>query len=361
LIKIKESLFIHISSWFIFLPGKFAANFCTERQDMKLAVIIPCFNEEKTIADVIKGIPSRISGFDEKEVMVIDDGSSDKTRERAEEAGARVVSHNRNRGLGATYRTGLLAAIDSNADVIVNIDGDGQFNPGDIPLLLDPILKNEADMTTASRFCDPGKIPEMPGIKLWGNRFMAQLVYLMTGERFHDVSCGFRAVTRKVAIQFCLMGNFTYTQEAFIEAVFHSFVIKEIPVVVRGVRQHGNSKVASNLFRYGFSALLIILRAFRDLKPLRFFTILSFLFFAIGSALIVFLGAHYVNTGQFSPHKWAGFTGAAFGGAGLLIFVLGLMADMQCRIRKNQEYIMASIRNLSRLIHEEKKKRNDNP
>jgi glycosyltransferase involved in cell wall biosynthesis len=326
---------------------------------MKLVVIIPAYNEEKTIADVVRGIPASIPGFKVIETIVIDDGSADKTADKAREAGARVISHNRNRGLGVTYRTGLRAAIDADADVIVNIDGDGQFDPGDIPQLVEPVITGEADMATASRFCDRAKIPDMPRIKLWGNRFMARVIYFLTGERFYDVSCGFRAISRKVALQFCLMGNFTYTQETFIEAVFHSFVIREVPVTVRGVRQYGESRVASNLFKYGFSAMLIMLRAFRDLKPLKFFSILSLLFFTIGLGLMAFLGAHYLKAGQFTPHKWAGFSGAAFWGAGLVIFVIGLLADMQCRIRKNQEQIMISIRSLSKIIREDRKDRSN--
>src|SRR5687768_4727618 len=122
---------------------------------MKLVVTIPALNEENTIAQVVAGVPRRIPGLDEVEVIVMNDGSTDQTAEKAAEAGAIVVTLHNRPGLGKVFGTGLERAMRRGADIIVNIDGDGQFDPGDIARLIEPILQGEADFVTCSRFADP--------------------------------------------------------------------------------------------------------------------------------------------------------------------------------------------------------------
>ena len=143
---------------------------------MKLVAQLPALNEEKSIERVLAAIPRRVPGVDEVVVLVVDDGSTDRTAELARAAGAVVVSHVRNRGVGAAFRTGLAKATDLDADVIVTLDADGQFDPEDIPKLIDPILRGQADFVTASRFLDPALVPEMPAAKRWGNDFMARWI-----------------------------------------------------------------------------------------------------------------------------------------------------------------------------------------
>ena len=217
---------------------------------VKLLVVIPALNEEKTVASVIRGIPGDLPGVSRVEVLVVDDGSSDRTAEEARAAGARVISHDSTRGVGAAFRTALRHAIDSGADLLVSIDADGQFDPADIPRLIEPVLAGAADFTTASRFADPALVPSMPGRKLWGNRVMARLVSGLTGQVFRDVSCGMRCYSRRAAMSIHPIAHFTYTQEVFLNLAFQQMRIVEVPVRVRGERQHGESRVASNLFRY---------------------------------------------------------------------------------------------------------------
>ncbi len=307
---------------------------------MKLVVIIPALNEEKTIGDVIARVPPRIDGIDEEEILVVDDGSSDQTKSIAKSAGASVISHPEKRGVGAAFHTGIRAALRKGADVIVNIDADGQLNPLDIPVLVKPILEGKADFVTASRFKDPSMIPRMPKMKIWGNKAMARLISFLTGKKFYDVSCGFRAYSRNTALRLTLFGQFTYTQESFMDLVFKGFSIEEIPLTVKNEREFGHSRVASNLWKYAIRTLKIIFRTFRDYKPLRFFGIVSFPFLIIGILLAVFLCIHYMLTGQFSPHKWAGFSGATLIILGLIFFIIGLVADMLDRIRMNQEELL---------------------
>jgi glycosyltransferase involved in cell wall biosynthesis len=131
---------------------------------MKLIVTIPALNEEKTIAGVIRGVPRDVPGVDEVEVIVCNDGSTDKTAELAEEAGALVIDIHGRPGLGTVFRTGIERAMRRGADIVVNIDGDGQFQSGDIAKLIRPILDDQADFVTCSRFKDPAFRPIMPGV-----------------------------------------------------------------------------------------------------------------------------------------------------------------------------------------------------
>ena len=193
---------------------------------MKLVVMIPCLNEEKTIGGVIDQVPRQINSISELEILVIDDGSDDDTAEISKEHGATVVSHNRNMGVGKAFRTGISRALKMGADVVVNIDGDGQFNSKDIPKLIKPITTKKADFVTASRFKDDNLVPKMPAIKKWGNRRIARLISLLTGKRFYDVSCGFRAYSKETALRMNLFGKFTYTQETFLDLAFKNLRIR---------------------------------------------------------------------------------------------------------------------------------------
>ncbi|MBI3421096.1 MAG: glycosyltransferase family 2 protein, partial [Candidatus Sungbacteria bacterium] len=230
----------------------------------KLVIIIPALNEAKTIGSVIAAIPRAIPGISSIKTLVVNDGSTDNTEQIAKEAGAMVVSHHTPQGVGAAFHTALRHALKMGADVIVNVDADGQFNPVDIPTLIKPILHNTAGFVTASRFT--GKTPDldMPAAKKWGNKWVTRMVNFITGKQFTDVSCGFRAYSRETALRLTLFGKFTYTQETLIDAVFKDIEITEVPLTVRGQREHGQSRVASNLWRYAAKSASIMLRTARD-------------------------------------------------------------------------------------------------
>jgi len=270
---------------------------------MKLVVIIPAYNEEPTITQVIQGIPREIPGVKEIQVVVVDDGSTDRTAQLAEEAGAIVVKHPQNLGVGKAFSTGIKTALELGADLIVNIDGDGQFNPRDIPRLIEPILKNQADFVTASRFADKSLIPKMPWIKKYGNYLVRAIINFLTGKKFTDVSCGFRAYSRETALKLNLFGSFTYTQETFLNLVEKEVRIKEIPLEVQGERRFGKSKVAHSVLRYGLKAGGIILLALRDIKPLRFFGWMGLGTSLLGVGGIGVVFVHWLFTHRTSPYQ----------------------------------------------------------
>jgi glycosyltransferase involved in cell wall biosynthesis len=317
---------------------------------MKLVVQIPALNEEKTVSDVIRSIPREFAGVDEIQVVVVDDGSTDRTGELAAQAGAVVVRHEQRRGVGAAFRSGIERSQALGADIVVTIDADGQFNPQDISRVIEPILKNEADFVTASRFADPALIPEMSAVKKWGNDFMARWISALIGRRFHDVSCGFRAYSRNAYLRLILLGDFTYTHETFLSLAFSRVPIAEVPIRVRGTREHGTSRVASNLLNYGWRTATIILKTYRDYRPLRFFGSIAAVLFTLAICFFAFLLSVKLRTGMLTPHKWAGFVSAALAGSALLVYLIGLVAEMLDRMRVAQDEVLFRVRRMENLL-----------
>ncbi len=307
------------------------------REPVSVVVTIPAFNEAATVAQVIGDIPKDISGVRNIDVVVINDGSTDDTAKVAAQAGARVISFSHNRGLGAAFREALSRALGLGADIIVNIDGDGQFNPQDIPKLIEPIIRGQADMVTASRFADSDLIPKMPWIKKWGNQVGANVVSKLTSQKLRDVSCGFRAYSRDAALRATLLGGHTYTHEVILDLAFRGLRIVELPVKVKGVRKVGKSRLTENLWKHCWSSLLIILRAYRDYRPTRVFGIISAVFLLLAVSCGVFVVYHYLATGAFSPYIFVAFLAGGFGFISLICYITALLAGMINRLRILQD------------------------
>ena len=305
----------------------------------KLLIIIPAFNEQDKIGEVIKKIPSSIAGVDKIETLVINDGSTDRTPDIVKKTKTRMLENYKTMGVGFSFGRGLNYAVDNGFDLMVNIDGDSQFDPGDIPKLLQPILDGSAEFVTASRFIDNRTIPHMPRAKLLGNRLMSLLISRLVGKKYLDVSCGFRAYSKRAILSLNLQGKFTYTQETFIDLSFKGLNIKEVPIKVKYFPSR-KSKVASNLFIYAINTLKIILGTYRDYRPLAFFSSIALFFLVVGIGFEVVLLWTYIALGTFSPNVWSGFVGATFFFLSVIFFIVGLSADILNRIRLNQENIL---------------------
>lgn len=310
-------------------PGESAATPTRHR----LAVSIPALNEEATLGKVIAAIPDEIDGVDEIVVIVVDDGSTDRTPDIAREAGAHLISHERCYGVGRAFHSALDAAIDLGVDLLVTIDADGQFDPADIPKLVEPVVAGRADFVSASRFMDKDLVPEMPWVKKWGNRQMSRLISRLTRHKFHDVSCGMRCYNRAAMLNLNLLGAFTYTQEVFLNLAYKNMRLVEIPVVVRGQREFGESRVASSIMRYGFHTSRIIFKAYRDYRPLQFFGTLALILFVPALLLGGFQLFWYFTQGQFTPYKWTGFSSIALFMLSLIFVHMGVLGDMLSRHR----------------------------
>jgi glycosyltransferase involved in cell wall biosynthesis len=230
---------------------------------MKLVVMIPAYNEESTISSVIKEIPHSIDGISSIDILVIDDGSFDKTRAFAMKAGAtKVVSHKTNRGLAAAFRTGLHVALKMNADIIVNTDADFQYDQSQIPDLIHPILLGEADLVLGSRF--KGYIEEMPFQKVLGNLTATLLTRLLSGFNTSDAQTGFRALSRNLASSLKITSKKTYVQETIIRSAVKGFRIVEIPAIFR--KREGESRLIKSIWRYALAVFPDMIRCYIDSK-----------------------------------------------------------------------------------------------
>src|SRR5688572_4325528 len=308
---------------------------------MKLVVTIPALNEAATIGQVVAGVPRKVRGFSDIEVIVVNDGSTDATAEEATKAGALVVNLQNRPGLGKVFQTGLERAMRRGADVIVNIDGDGQFNPADIEKLVAPIIADEADFVTCSRFADPKLRPVMPTVKYYGNRAVTRIInWVCGGTSFTDVSCGFRGFNREAAYRLTLFGRFTYTQETFIDLFAKGLRIVEVPLKVRGVREHGKSRIARSILKYASNSFPIILRAMRDIQPLKFFGGIALFLGLIGVLSGGFMAGWYLWHRKTSPFTSLIPITGIFLTLGFLLGVLALLADMMGRHRRISEELL---------------------
>ena len=226
---------------------------------MKLVVMIPSFNEEQSIGRVISEIPRTIDGISTVEVLVIDDGCTDNTRQKALEFGAdRVVSHKSNLGLASAFRTGLDSALEMGADIIVNTDADHQYDQLQIPNLVRPVINRQADLVLGSRF--KGYIEEMPVGNRIGNLLATLVTRIFSGYPTSDAQTGFRAFSKELARFLTITSRKTYVQETIIRSARGGFTIVEVPTTFR--KRRGESRLISSIWGYAFHVLPDLARCY---------------------------------------------------------------------------------------------------
>ena len=237
-------------------------------------VLIPAYNEEENIAEAVMSIPRKIMRVEKVEVLVVNDGSTDKTIDYAMNGGAdKIVSHKRNSGVGAAFMTGVRNAILMNADIVVTVDADSQFDSGQIPELIVPILNQQADVVIGSRFQNK-KPANIPRIKFIGNNIFSKLVSWVVGQKFTDTQTGFRAYSKEALLNISVVNDFTYTQEVLIDLKFKRMRIVEVPVSV-SYDDKRKSRVVKSIFGYSSRALSIIVRTLTFHRPVFSFGILG--------------------------------------------------------------------------------------
>lgn len=306
---------------------------------MKLFILIPAYNEEGSLGLVIRGIPRAIPGVHEIKILVLDDGSQDATVKVAREAGADyVISHPVNMGLAAAFKRGLDECLGRGADIIVNIDADNQYNPGEIEKLLSPILRHGAGMVIGNR--QVKTLEHMKALNKYGNIFGNFIMRLLTGFNILDASSGFRAFSREAAMKMNIFFGHTYTHQAIIEAVYKKIKIVQVPVEFRR-RENKNSRLIKNIFTHIRVSLFVILRTLLAYNPLKTFFTLGSIFFFGG----VVVGLRFLYYYFFLP---SGATGkiqslvlaAILIVVGVLFVILGFLADLISINRKIAEEIL---------------------
>ena len=299
-----------------------------------MLVAVPALDEEATITEVVKGIPDSVDGVDSIDILVIDDGSSDRTAELAIAAGAEVIGHGRNLGLGDAFRSALEHARRGGYRYLVTLDADGQFNPHDIPALVEPVVAGKADFATASRFLYPEYTPEMPGIKKKGNRIVARIVSRLSGVKIMDATCGFRAYGPRALEMLSSFSRFTYTQEVIIDLAGKGLKITEVPLRILGERPSGKSRISSNLWRYAFLSLAAMYSSAQSNNPWRFYGRPAFVMILLGFLVDFALLVRWIFVGRITP-----FAGIAIGGLflitfGILMLLFASVADISSNSRK---------------------------
>ncbi len=303
---------------------------------MKLVINIPAFNEEEKIAETIGRIPREFPGISEIFVQVHDDGSRDETVKKAKEGGADAVySNGINRGLGVNFRNSVERALENGADIMVNIDADGQFDPNDISKLLSPILNGEADVVSADRFGEQ-RAKNMPKTKYWLNRLAAWIIGKFMGTKINDLTCGFRAYNKEALLRLNLPGGFTYTQETIIDALGKNLKIKWVPVAVVYFSER-KSRVVKSITKYVSNSFRIILKAIRDVRPMKFFGVPGVVLISIGVGLFVYFLTQYFQELKITPYRNYLIASISLFLVGLQLIIFALIADMIKTNRKLNE------------------------
>jgi glycosyltransferase involved in cell wall biosynthesis len=304
---------------------------------MKLIVNIPAYNEAADIGKTIKNIKKSFdldfyskegAVISEKLIQVVDDGSSDRTAEVAKENGADIIiSYKPNRRLAYAFKQAIESSLKNDADFMVNIDADGQFNPDDIPKLLLPVLKEEADIVIADRF-GRHKAKNIPWVRSFFNRFAASIISFFLNYKTNDLTCGFRAHNREAMLRLNLTNvYFTYTQETIIDAIGKNLKLKWVPVVVTYF-DNREAKITKSIFKFINNSFKIILKAIRDVRPLKFFGwpgIFLITLGVIGFGIFLF---HYFLTLKISPYLNYIIFSAISTILGIQLVVFALIADM---------------------------------
>ena len=316
---------------------------------MKLIIFSICKDEGDTIGELLDRIPKKIPGINTIEAMIVSDGSTDDTIKIAKKHGAtHTIDGVQQKRLAFRFEEAAEKVLSLGADIAVNIDGDLQFAPEDIPKLVRPILDEGFDFVAADRFTDPktnGKRRPlgMPKNKYRANILGAWIVGQLSGQKFHDVTCGFRAYNRKALMAININSAYTYTQESFQILAVKRMSIKAIPIEVK-YYEGRQSRVVRSFWSFLFGSALNILRAFRDYAPLKFFGLLGLVVFIPGALMGVFTLSHWILTGSVRPFATIGFIGLYLLTGGIMTWTLGLVADMLDRILSNQEKIIEKLK-----------------
>jgi glycosyltransferase involved in cell wall biosynthesis len=297
---------------------------------MKLIIQIPCYNEEKTLPAVISDLPRELPGIDVIEYLVIDDGSDDRTAEVARELGVHhILSLGSNRGLAAAFAKGIIKSLESEADIIVNTDGDNQYKAECIKDLIAPVVKGEKDIVIGTRPIND--IEEFSWIKKKLQQLGSFAVRRFSGTDVPDTTSGFRAYSAEAAMKLVVFNRYTYTLETIIQAGHMNMRIGHVPIQVNPVTR--KSRLISSVPKYVWRSVSIILRSYVTYKPLRTFFYASLVPTIAGLAICLrFL--YYFFIERTSGHVQSLILAAILLLVGFHLFTLGIVADLSNANRK---------------------------
>jgi glycosyltransferase involved in cell wall biosynthesis len=309
---------------------------------VKVIIQIPCFNEADTLPSTIAALPRSLSGVDELELLVIDDGSTDDTSSVARSLGVQhVVRCPRNRGLAAAFVAGLEACVKAGADVIVNTDADNQYQASQIPKLVEPILAGDAELVIGDR-----GVASLPGfswvkrkLQVAGSWTLGQAAGLDTP----DATSGFRALSRDCALRTIVLSNYSYTLETLIQAGARRASVRFVPIAVNP--QTRPSRLMRSIPHYMWRSGATIVRAFTMYRPMRVFNTLGFILIALGlipGFRFLYLYAFVAKTG----HVQSLILSAILIIVGVQTLLIGIIADLISFNRRIMEEALYRLRKL---------------
>ena len=310
---------------------------------MKLIIQIPCLNEEETLPDTLRDLPKSLNGIDPIEVLIIDDGSTDRTKEVAKKNGVNhVLSLTNNKGLAKAFMFGMNHALKLGADIIVNTDADNQYFGGDIIKLIQPILNKNADIVIGNRQVET--IRHFSPLKIFLQKLGSWTVRQLSGTTIPDATSGFRAYSREAALQMNVISDFTYTVETIISAGKKNIAIVHTPI--RTNKKLRESRLFPSIPVYLRRTLVTMLKVYSMYLPLKLFTIAGGTTFLIGFVI----GCRYLFfffQGQTEGHIQSLIFSAIMLIVGFQIIMMGISAelisvnrqlleDIQLRIKKKE-------------------------
>lgn len=288
---------------------------------MKVIIQIPCFNEEESLPVSLARLPRTLPGVDRVEWLIIDDGSRDRTREVAEKLGVdHIVGFSTNQGLARGFMLGIHSCLERGADIIVNTDADDQYNADDIPLLIAPILRGEADVVIGER--PIRSIAHFSPVKKFLQKLGSSVVRGISGTTVRDAPSGFRAFSRTAAARLNVFSSYTYTLETIIQAGQKNMAVKSVPIRVN--RDLRPSRLVRSIPSYIRRSLATMVRILVVYRPFRFFATVATLLFGLGFAL----GLRFLYFFFFVPGGGAGHLQSVVLAGTLLVigFQTGLLA-----------------------------------
>ena len=307
---------------------------------MKLVIQIPCLDEEAQLPQTVRDLPRAIAGVDEIELVVIDDGSRDRTAEVARELGARVVSLPGSRGLANAFMTGLEASLALGADIIVSTDADNQYRGDDVATLVAPILAGRADMVVGSR--PIGEIASFSLTKKALQRIGSWVVRRFSGTTVADATSGFRAMSREAALQLNVFSRYTYTLETIVQAALRGLRVVSVPVRVNPPTRPSRL-VRSNLdylWRTGSG----MIRIFVVYRPFRSFMIPAATAFAFATLIALRFLYYFVTAGGSAGHVQSLILAAILYGLSGVLMAVAFLGDLLAINRRLLEELQLDAR-----------------
>lgn len=314
---------------------------------MKLIVQIPCLNEEKTLPQTVADIPRRIDGVDRVEILVIDDGSTDRTVQVARELGVdHIIVNRKNLGLARTFRKGLDACLHLGADIIVNTDGDNQYAGWDIPKLIGPILDGKADMVVGDR--KTGQHREFSALKKLLQRLGSRVVRNLSDIGIPDAVSGFRAISREAALRINIVSPFSYTTEMLIQAGKKHMAVTSVPVETNPKTRE--SRLFRSIPKFIERQLTTIVRMYAMYQPLRLFFYIGSVLMLIGAIPILrFVVLYFIEGG--AGHIQSLILGGVLVLMGFVTYLVGLVADLINFNRQLIEIALEKVRQIELDTH----------